>query len=87
MAVDGGMDFLLGVKKEQDIAQHSEGTNNAGLLAGGFVFEQAGVLAPMVAVFDSAPMAPDELFPLRGGARFGLGRAEVDAFFGFLQGG
>lgn len=87
MAVDGGVDFLLCVEKEQDVAQQPESGDYAGLFAGGFVFEQASVLAPVIAIFDAAPVAPNELSPLRGRARVGLSGAEVDAFFGFLKGG
>lgn len=78
------MDLLFGVEEEQDVAQQPESSDDAGLLAGGFVFKQAGIFAPVVAVLYSAPVPSYELFPLLGRSGIGLGGADEDAFFGFF---
>jgi len=54
------------------------------LLAGGFVFKQAGVFSPMVAVLYSAPVTPYELFPLLGSSGIGLGGTDEDTLFRFF---
>ena len=85
--------MIFGVRVEEleeAIAQEGERSDDIGVFASGFVLEQASVFAPVIADFDSAPVATDEAQPL-------FGRIPIDALgteiiagclvFGFFEGG
>lgn len=76
------------LKEEQhEVSQEDQVADDLGVTAASFVFEQTGILAPVIADFHARPMSAHGLQPLRG--RFGNGgpAAEVIGIFpvgGFL---
>ena len=78
------MAFFL-YESEQRVAQQGEVADEIGIAAAGGIFAPDGILAPVVAVFYSAPVSPDEVVPLVPGALCGSKAADVVANrFGFL---
>lgn len=69
---------------EESIAQQGQGADEIGIAASGVVFAEAGVLAPVEAVFDASPMVADEAYPLCGG--MGLIEAIADVVALFIEG-
>lgn len=68
---------------QQRIAQEDECADDFRVPASGLVLEPAGILAPVVSVFDSAPMSPDSAAPLFRRALLAGQAAEVVAEYGF----
>ena len=55
-----------GVDGEQSGAQHGQGTDKGGISTARVILAQNGILGPMVADFDAAPMSTDGFDPLLG---------------------
>ncbi len=61
---------------KQGIAQEDEIGNDSWIFASGLILQEAGVFSPVVAVFNSRPMAANELEPLRWGLLAGCHTAD-----------
>ena len=55
---------IFAEEKEQAVAQHCHGRHGIGVAAAGLVFLEASVLPPVIADFDTAPMATNAFEPL-----------------------
>jgi hypothetical protein len=71
---------VVGEDRKQGVADQRQVADEVGVAAAGFVFEPDGVLPPVVAVFNPAPVAPDELVPSGVGAASGRLAADVVAY-------
>jgi len=52
---------MLLVEVKYDVAQEDQRADEIGIATAGFILEQAGVLAPMVADFHAGPVIADRL--------------------------
>jgi len=88
--VDVGCVGVFVEEEEEAVAEHGKGGHNVWVATAGFVLQQAGIPAPVVADFDAAPMSLDTFKPLGGGHAVDMPGTEVVAghpISGILEGG
>ena len=73
---------VIGMDFQQGVAQQSQVADELGVAASRPIFKPDRIFAPVVAVFNPAPVAPDEFVPPGGGSTAGIQAADViaDAF-------
>ena len=74
----GGVRILV-EEEQRAVTQHGHGGDGVGIAATSFVLSQAGILAPMIADFDAAPVSTNTFEPLLRTHRLGGEGTEVVA--------
>ncbi len=72
---------VFDVEEQDAVAHNGEVANDVLVSAAGFVFEQDGVLTPMVPYFTARPVIPDKLQPLFGSVLVRFMTAQVIGLF------